>query len=135
MPRAAASLFAVVKAVESEFKRWKKEKENNSGEALEIDISGVRRAQQVIAQMDKIFGLFYEVPAEKKDDDTNINHANSEQDGFSVPNDVMELVRSRSAAKDAKDWARADVLRNRITELGFTVKDVKDGTPVVTRIE
>jgi cysteinyl-tRNA synthetase len=52
-----------------------------------------------------------------------------------VPDDVMELVGQRTAAKDAKDWELADSLRARITELGFAVKDVKGGEPIISPIE
>jgi cysteinyl-tRNA synthetase len=47
----------------------------------------------------------------------------------------MELVDQRSSAKDAKDWELADSLRARITELGFAVKDVKGGDPIVSRLD
>jgi hypothetical protein len=47
----------------------------------------------------------------------------------------MELVGQRTAAKDAKDWELADSLRARISELGFAVKDVKGGEPIISPIE
>ena len=46
----------------------------------------------------------------------------------------MDLVEQRSAAKDAKDWELADSLRSKISELGFTVKDMKGGNPLVSKI-
>ena len=52
-----------------------------------------------------------------------------------VPTEVMELVSQRTAAKEAKDWELADSLRARITELGFAIKDVKGGEPIVSRVE
>mmetsp|Transcript_54421 Transcript_54421/g.132083 ORF Transcript_54421/g.132083 Transcript_54421/m.132083 type:complete len:94 (+) Transcript_54421:77-358(+) len=52
-----------------------------------------------------------------------------------VPSEVMELVMQRAEAKESKDWDLADSLRSRITELGFEVKDVKDGDPVVTKVQ
>lgn len=50
-----------------------------------------------------------------------------------VPDEVNALVAERTAAKINKDWAKADELRARITELGYSVKDTKDGA-VVTKI-
>jgi len=37
---------------------------------------------------------------------------------------IMEL---RKEAKTRKDWATADFIRNRLAEIGFEVKDTKDG--------
>ena len=42
--------------------------------------------------------------------------------------DVVDLLLSiRSEAKAKKDWATSDLIRNRMAEIGFTVKDTKDG--------
>ena len=123
MPRASASLFSVVKAAENEFKRVAKgENDNNS-----LDLVGLKRVSQALQQMDRVFGVYYEVP-----------HSDSQKDEEphceAVPDEVMELVLQRSAAKDMKDWDLADSLRSKITELGFAVKDVKDGDPIVTKV-
>jgi cysteinyl-tRNA synthetase len=40
---------------------------------------------------------------------------------------VDMLLDLRAKAKAAKDWATSDAIRNRLTELGFVVKDTKDG--------
>lgn len=43
--------------------------------------------------------------------------------------DVMSLILEiRSQAKSSKDWATADLIRNRLTEAGIRVKDRKDGS-------
>ena len=81
--------------------------------------------------MDKVFGIFYEVPKEKNDDGSEITEEITDD---AIPKEVMELVQSRTAAKDAKDWDAADSFRSQITELGFAVKDMKGGDPIVTRI-
>lgn len=39
--------------------------------------------------------------------------------------DLLLQIRSESKAK--KDWATSDLIRNRLTEIGFDVKDTKDG--------
>ncbi|CDN31579.1 Cysteinyl-tRNA synthetase [Mucinivorans hirudinis] len=42
--------------------------------------------------------------------------------------DVMSLILEiRNQAKGSKDWATADLIRNRLTEAGIRVKDRKDG--------
>ncbi len=47
-----------------------------------------------------------------------------------VPAEVTELVQKRAEAKKAKDWATADALRARITELGYVVEDTPQGPKV-----
>jgi cysteinyl-tRNA synthetase len=41
---------------------------------------------------------------------------------------VEDLVRQRNEARDAKDWARADALRDELDALGVTVRDGSEGT-------
>ncbi len=47
-----------------------------------------------------------------------------------VPAEVMALVEQRAAAKKAKDWASADALRAKITEMGYVVEDTAKGPKV-----
>jgi len=51
-----------------------------------------------------------------------------------VPESVMDLVRQRTSAKEAKDWTAADALRDAIAAAGFAVKDVKGGEPEITKV-
>ena len=37
------------------------------------------------------------------------------------------LLEMRGKAKAAKDWATSDLIRDRLAQLGFTVKDTRDG--------
>ena len=37
------------------------------------------------------------------------------------------LLEIRKTAKENKDWATSDRIRNELTALGFNVKDTKDG--------
>ena len=37
------------------------------------------------------------------------------------------LLEMRAKAKANKDWATSDLIRDRLAEMGFTVKDTKDG--------
>jgi len=135
MPRASASLFSLVKLAEKEFKRVAKAAKDVDGDESKVvpplDIVGLASIQQALDKMDQVFGIYYEVPKEK-------GVENDDKDGgddtdLSVPDDVMDLVSQRTAAKDAKDWELADSLRAKITELGYSVKDVKGGDPVVTK--
>ncbi len=47
-----------------------------------------------------------------------------------VPAEIMELVEKRIAAKKAKDFKKADVLRDELKSLGWEVVDKKDGVEV-----
>jgi Glycosyl transferase family 2 len=40
-----------------------------------------------------------------------------------VPDDVRRLLEERSAAREARDWERADAIRDRIAALGWEVQD------------
>jgi cysteinyl-tRNA synthetase len=44
-----------------------------------------------------------------------------------IPQAVHSLVELRSQARAAKDWKASDLLRDQIQDLGWTVKDSKDG--------
>ena len=37
------------------------------------------------------------------------------------------LLQIRKTAKDNKDWATSDLIRNKLSEIGFAIKDTKDG--------
>jgi cysteinyl-tRNA synthetase len=127
MPRAAASLFALVKAAEGEFKRVAKQEDG----AAPLDVAGLNAILEAMEDMDQIFGIFYRVPV-GEDEEQQGADGNSPAE---VPTEVMDMVTQRSAAKDAKDWGLADSLRKQIAELGYAVKDVKDGEPVVSRVD
>lgn len=47
-----------------------------------------------------------------------------------VPPEVAALVEERAAAKKAKDFARADAIRARLTEMGWSVVDTAQGPQV-----
>lgn len=93
--------------------------------------AGDNTATDDVAVLKKTYGLlgfFREDPkvyiarAEaKKVDETPSNDA---------PAEVMALVKERAEAKANKNWALADEIRAKITALGYSVKDTKDGAVV-----
>ena len=129
MPRAAASLFGLVKAAENEYKRVTK-----AGGDATLDLTGLKAIQTALQKMDQVFGIFYQVP-ESHTSASEKEGGGGAAGGGDVPDKVMDLVRQRTEAKDSKDWDLADSLRSEITELGFAVKDVKGGDPIVTRLD
>jgi len=52
------------------------------------------------------------------------------REGFEVPGDVRALVEERDTARAARDYARSDELRDRLTEMGWEVMDSSQGTRV-----
>jgi cysteinyl-tRNA synthetase len=50
-----------------------------------------------------------------------------QRDEETVPAEVQELLEQRAAARAAKDWRLSDTFRDKIAELGWGVKDTKDG--------
>jgi cysteinyl-tRNA synthetase len=50
--------------------------------------------------------------------------------GGTVPEEILELARQRDEARAAKDWPRADALRDRIVAAGYVVEDTPGGTGV-----
>ena len=50
-----------------------------------------------------------------------------------LPQEVKILVAERQAARDAKDWAASDRLRDTIQDLGYLVQDTKEGMQVIKK--
>ena len=48
-----------------------------------------------------------------------------------APAEVQQLAAARWAAKAAKNWAEADVLRQQIAAAGWVIKDSKEGYEIV----
>lgn len=55
-----------------------------------------------------------------------LQEPSQEPDG--PPDAVLELVRERETARQQKDWSTADLLRDKIAELGWQVQDTPDGS-------
>ena len=53
--------------------------------------------------------------------------------GDAAGREELELLDRRQAARAAKDWARADRLRDELAERGWTVRDGPDGAELVRR--
>lgn len=78
----------------------------------EASANALQTAAQVFDELTGVLGLLYN----RKTND--------------VPQEVMQLVEQRAAAKKAKDWATADALRAKITEMGWVVEDTAQGPKV-----
>lgn len=89
------------------------------------DIDAVKDANAVKYSYGLI-GLFKKNPADfiKYYEDKQ-NKANND-----IPKEIQDLVEKRIEAKKNKDWATADEIRNKITEMGYIIKDSKDGVQI-----
>ncbi|MBQ1535605.1 MAG: cysteine--tRNA ligase [Ruminococcus sp.] len=47
-----------------------------------------------------------------------------------IPEDIKELVEQRAQARKAKDFAKADVLRDEITARGYIIEETRQGTKI-----
>lgn len=47
-----------------------------------------------------------------------------------IPQEIKELVSLRQEARKAKDFAKADELRDKIAEMGYAVKETRQGTEI-----
>lgn len=69
--------------------------------------------RSTLLKFDEVFGLGL---AELKEDD------------LAVPEDIQKIFLLRNAARDDKDWDKADALREQLAELGWEVEDMVDST-------
>lgn len=67
-------------------------------------------------QMDKVLGLSLDKAEEY-----------IKKNGTDVPDEVVALAEERLLAKQQKDWTKADELRGKIKEMGYSVLDSKEG--------
>jgi cysteinyl-tRNA synthetase len=68
---------------------------------------------QTIAKMDEVLGL---------------NLLKKEE--IKIPKNIQELVDKREQARKAKDWKKADEIRNKINSLGYLVEDTDKGQKI-----
>ena len=57
-----------------------------------------------------------------------IDEVNSEKQ--EIPQEILELVEQRKVARENKDWAKSDELRDLINQKGYSVKDTKNGVEI-----
>lgn len=62
-----------------------------------------------------------------------IENIGSEPETEDIPQDILELVEKRTAARKNKDFALADELRNKIAELGYEIRETREGTQITKK--
>lgn len=105
---ALSELYGLFKSVSA-----KLEKGDNS---CADDVLQIRKTYSLLGLFKKEAGSYLEEVAAKNP--------------VEIPEEVKTLAEKRWQAKLAKSWAEADALRSEIDNLGYTVKDGKDGYTV-----
>lgn len=70
--------------------------------------------------MDSVFGIFYDPP--RFEGVSGGGDTVGEEGKGDVPEAMAELLKRRLAARESKDWATADAVRDEIRALGYAVK-------------
>ena len=55
------------------------------------------------------------------------------QEKIELPEEVQKIVDERKFARENKDWAKSDELRDTLNQMGYIVKDSKDGMEVLKK--
>ena len=64
----------------------------------------------LLLKFDTVLGLKIDEPIQKQEQE--------------IPQDVLEMIEERKIARQNKDWAKADELRDKIRSMGYEVRDV-----------
>jgi len=83
----------------------------SSGERASVGL-----AARKLRELGRVLGLFWKEEAEAEE----------------FPEDVKELLRQREAARNRKEWARADELRGLVDSKGYVIED-RPGGPVLRK--
>ncbi len=103
---AISNLFGLFKAIKSKI---------NAGDSSALaDISQIKKTYSLI-------GLF------TTDAKAFIDYYEGKNQNQEVPAEVIAIAEQRAVARQNKDWAMSDKLRDELLSLGYIVKDSKDG--------
>lgn len=72
---------------------------------------------KLLAKFDKVLGI-------------EVDKLSSSSEKEEIPQEILDLVEQRKIARDNKDWAKSDELRDLISEMGYSVKDTKQGMEI-----
>ena len=75
-----------------------------------------KQLAELLKEFDQVLGLKIEEPMNEEKEE--------------ISEEVLNLVEQRKQARQDKNWAKSDELRDKIQELGYQVKDTKDGMQI-----
>jgi cysteinyl-tRNA synthetase len=99
-PKALASIFNIINNTKSE----------------ELDKSSKESLIELFNQLNQIFSAWTLAPKEEEKNE--------------IPENITKLAEERWQAKQDKNWALCDEIRRQILDLGWLIKDTKDGFSV-----
>ena len=70
----------------------------------------------LILKFDEVLGL-------------NLSH----KEELELPEEIKDILEERKNARENKDWAKSDELRDKLLDLGYVVKDTKNGVEVTLK--
>lgn len=56
-----------------------------------------------------------------------------EKEEIELPREIEDIIEERKRARADKDWAKSDELRDKLFDLGYVVKDTKNGMEVISK--
>ena len=75
---------------------------------------------KLLLKFDKVLGLDLENSKQYLEEAKNVE----------LPEEIAELLEKRKQARENKDWAMSDKIRDELKEKGYSVKDTKEGMTV-----
>jgi cysteinyl-tRNA synthetase len=99
IPEALAALFGLVRDG------------NSALDARALGPSEAAAVRDLLADLDRVLGVL----------------AFGRKDGDDVPRDVADLAAARGAARQAKQWAESDRIRDLLKSMGWEIRDGKEG--------
>lgn len=114
-PRAAAAMFSLVNYVEKAIK------------AQQVQPSDASAVLDCLNDMDGVFGIFYTPNLQNGEGSGNGKSGESDEDAVNASPELAQLLVERAEARKAKDFGRADEIRDKISAAGFAIIDTKEG--------
>lgn len=68
---------------------------------------------------------------DKFDEVLGLNLSHKEE--LELPEEIKDILEERKNARENKDWAKSDELRDKLLDLGYAVKDTKNGVEVTLK--
>ena len=75
-----------------------------------------KKLADLLLEFDKVLGVDIEKENEEKE--------------IELPNEILDLIEQRKIARENRDWALSDKIRDDLKEKGYIVKDTKEGMQV-----
>lgn len=110
-PRASAAMFSLANVSEKLLK---------GGIMTTASAKGVLKC---LDQMDRVFGIFYTPNLDGVTDQAS----DGDEDEVQIPEHLTKLLAERAEARAAKNYTRADEIRDELSKEGYVIVDTKDG--------